>query len=305
MNTYNVIIIGSGPAGYTAGLYTARANLEPLIICGYQAGGQLTLTSEVENFPGFPEGILGPQLMENMKKQATKFGAQLIFKEVTAVNFKERPFKVIVDDGEYQAKSVIIATGSYARMLGVENEKKFYGRGLSTCATCDAAFFKDRKVAVVGGGDSAMEEALFISRFASEVQVIHRRDALRASKVLQDRAFKNDKIKFIWNTVVRQILGERFVTGIELENIIDRSISTLEINGVFVAIGHEPKTKIFQGEIALDAHGYIVADQSGKTDVEGIFAAGDVKDFRYRQAITAAGSGCIAALEVAVYLSEN
>lgn len=302
MKIHNVIVIGSGPAGYTATIYTARANLNPLLICGYQPGGQLTLTSEVENFPGFPEGIMGPVLMENMRKQAEKFGAIMIYKDVTGVDFSHKVFKVIAEE-EYYGKSIIIATGSSAKMLGIPGEKQYLGRGVSTCATCDAAFFKNKRVAVVGGGDSALEEAIFIAKFASKVYMIHRRDKLRGSKVMQERALKNDKIEFIWNSILVQINGERTVNAIELRNVIDNSISRIELDGVFIAIGHLPNTEIFKQHIALDDHGYILADASGKTNIAGVFAAGDVKDHRYRQAITAAGSGCIAALEVETFLS--
>jgi thioredoxin reductase (NADPH) len=303
MKTYNVIIIGSGPAGYTAAIYTARANLEPLIICGYTFGGQLTLTDEVENFPGFPEGIKGPQLMENMKKQAMRFGAELIFKDATAVDFTSKPFKVMIEEEERTARSVIIATGASARLLGVPGEKELMGRGVSTCATCDAAFFKGRNVAVIGGGDSALEEALFISRFAEMVYIIHRRDKFRASKILQKRVFENNKIKIIWNTVVVKIIGKNRVEAILIENVSNKQQQEFKIDGVFVAIGHIPNTSIFKGQILLDEQGYIITDSAGKTNIDGVFAAGDVKDHRYRQAITAAASGCIAALEVENYLS--
>jgi thioredoxin reductase (NADPH) len=303
MKTYNVIIIGSGPAGYTAAIYTARANLEPLIICGYTFGGQLTLTDEVENFPGFPEGIKGPQLMENMKKQAMRFGAELIFKDATAVDFTSKPFKIMIEEEERTARSVIIATGASARLLGVPGEKELMGRGVSTCATCDAAFFKGRNVAVIGGGDSALEEALFISRFAEMVYIIHRRDKFRASKILQKRVFENNKIKIIWNTVVVKIIGKNRVEAILIENVSNKQQQEFKIDGVFVAIGHIPNTSIFKGQILLDEQGYIITDSAGKTNIDGVFAAGDVKDHRYRQAITAAASGCIAALEVENYLS--
>lgn len=303
MKVYNVIIIGSGPAGYTAALYTARANLEPLIVCGYQFGGQLTLTDVVENFPGFSEGIAGPALMENMKKQALRFGAELIFKDVTGVDFRSKPFKIMIEDEVKEALSVIIATGASAKLMGVPGERELMGRGLSICATCDGAFFRGRKVAVVGGGDSAMEEALFLSRFAEVVYVIHRRDKLRANKLLQSRAFANQKIKFIWNTVILKVIGEKRIQGLLLKNLIDNNQQEFLIDGVFIAIGHEPNTSIFKDQILLDSHGYIIADAAGKTNVEGVFAAGDVKDHKYRQAITAAGSGCIAALEVESYLA--
>lgn len=303
MKVYNVIIIGSGPAGYTAGIYAARANLEPLIVCGYRFGGQLTLTDVVENYPGFPEGIAGPALMENMKKQALRFGAELIFKDVTGVDFKSKPFKIMIEDDIRESLSVIIATGASAKLMGVAGERELMGRGISTCATCDGAFFRGRKVAVVGGGDSAMEEALFLSRFAEIVYVIHRRDKLRANKLLQNRAFANEKIRFIWNSIVVEVIGEKRVQGLLLKNLIDNNQREFPIDGVFVAIGHEPNTSIFRDQILLDSHGYIIGDAAGKTNVEGVFAAGDVKDHRYRQAITAAGSGCIAALEVEAYLA--
>jgi len=303
MQIYNVIIIGSGPAGYTAAIYTARANLDPLVLCGYQPGGQLTLTSEVENFPGFPDGIVGPSLIEKMQKQAEKFGAALVYKDSTGVDFSHKPFKVMAEEEEYYGRSVVIATGSSVKMLDVPGEKQYMGRGVSTCATCDAAFFKNKRVAVVGGGDSALEESLFISRFACVVYLIHRRDKLRGSKIMQERVLKNEKIQCIWNSVVVRINGDRIVNGIEIKNMIDNSISVKELEGVFVAIGHQPNTGVIKQYISVDDHGYIIADASGKTNIPGIFAAGDVKDHKYRQAITAAGSGCIAALEVEQYLS--
>lgn len=303
MEIYNVIIIGSGPAGYTAAIYASRAKLDPLMICGYMEGGQLTLTSEVENFPGFPEGILGPQLMQNMKRQAEKFGTKFICEDVSSVDFSVRPFRVSTDNADYYAKSVIIATGSSANMLNVDGEKEFLGKGVSTCATCDAAFFKDKIVAVAGGGDSALEEALFLTKFAKLVYVIHRRDQLRASKILQDRAFKNEKIHFIWNSVVIKIKGEKKVNAIEIKDIKKEQVSQLEVDGIFIAIGHKPNTEIFKDFIKLDSHGYIITDEACRTNIEGIFAAGDVRDHKYRQAITAAGYGCIAALEVEKYLS--
>jgi len=305
MEIYNVIIIGSGPAGYTAAIYTSRARLNPLMICGYMQGGQLTLTSEVENFPGFPDGILGPKLMENMKRQAEKFGTKLIFEDVSSVDFNVRPFKVSSDTSDYYGKSIIIATGSSAKMLNVEGEKEYLGRGVSTCATCDAAFFKDKIVAVVGGGDSALEEALFLTKFAKLIYLIHRRDQLRGSKILQDRAFKSEKIKFIWNSIVLKIMGDKKVSAIEIRDIKEEKTSILAVDGIFIAVGHKPNTEIFKDFIKLDSHGYIITDEACHTNIEGVFAAGDVRDHKYRQAITAAGYGCIAALEVEKYLSNQ
>lgn len=305
-----MVIIGSGPAGYTAGIYTARALLNPVIIAGIQPGGQLMLTTEVENFPGFPDGVMGPDLMDYMRRQAERFGAEIIYENVVDIelgNPVERvPFKVKTDGGrEFLTWSIIVATGASAKMLGLESEKKLVGRGVSTCATCDGAFFRNKRVVVVGGGDSAMEEALFLTRFASEVKIIHRRDKLRASKIMQERAFKNPKISFIWNSVVEDILDveKGRVVGVVLRNVITGEKSFLETDGVFIAIGHKPNTEFLKGKVEMDENGYIITkDKTTETSVPGIFAAGDVQDHRYRQAITAAGSGCMAALDAQRFL---
>jgi len=299
---YDVIIIGSGPAGLTASIYTSRASLKTLVVAGALWGGQLMLTTEVENFPGFKKGILGPDLMDNLWKQAERFGAEMIFDDATAVDFSSKPFKVTVGSKAYEGKSVIIATGASARWLGLESETRLRGRGVSVCATCDAAFFKDKKTVVVGGGDSAMEEALALSKFVREVKVIHRRDKLRASKILQERAFKDPKIGFIWNSSVQEILGKDKVEGIRLRKVDSNEEFELTCDAVFVAIGHKPNTEIFKGQIELGKAGYVVAGDETKTRVEGVFVAGDVEDYRYRQAVTAAGTGCKAALDAQKYL---
>jgi len=303
----NVVIIGSGPAGYTAAIYTARALLEPLVVAGYQAGGQLMLTTEVENFPGFPEGIQGPELMERMRQQAERFGAEVVLKDATAVDFSTWPYRVQVGSTWVEAKTVIIATGARPRMLEVPGEREWLGRGVSTCATCDGAFFREQVVGVVGGGDSAIEEALFLTRFASQVYVIHRRDKLRASKIMQDRAFRNPKIAFLWNTVVEAIHGEpsKGVTGVTLRDTQTGERREFPLDGLFVAIGHVPNTDLFRGQVELDERGYIVVDRRLRTNKPGVFAAGDVVDFIYRQAITAAGMGCMAAIEAERYLSNE
>ena len=300
-----VIILGSGPAGLTAAIYTARADLDPVVIEGTDAGGQLILTTEVENFPGFPEGIFGPELIENMRKQAEKFGTKFIAGNATKVDFSKRPFSIWVDQDRYQSSSVIIATGASARFLGLESEKRLLGHGVSTCATCDAAFFRDRKVAVVGGGDAAIEEATFISKFTSSVSVIHRRDQLRASKIMQDRVFANEKIDFIWDTVVEEVLGNELVQGLRLKNVRSGDLSKFECDGVFIAIGHIPNTDVFKGQIELDEKGWIVFREKSQTSVEGVLAAGDVADHYYQQAITAAGLGCRAAIDAEKYIQEN
>ena len=303
-----LIIIGSGPTGCTAALYAARDNLEPIVIEGIQPGGQLTLTTEIENFPGFPDGILGPDLMENMKKQAMKFGAKFIFENVEHVNFKQRPFLITVDSQAYHADAVIIASGASARWLGLESEKKFRGYGVSACATCDAFFFKGKKVTVVGGGDSALEEAIFLSKFASEVIVIHRRDKLRASPIMQEKVFSNPKIKFVWDSLVEDIIGTEEplkVTGIKLKNKKTEEITELSCDGVFMSIGHTPNTELFKGQIEMDEKGYIITKEGTKTNIPGVFAAGDVQDYLYKQAITAAGTGCMAAIDARKYLEEN
>ncbi|HVF04975.1 MAG TPA: thioredoxin-disulfide reductase [Frankiaceae bacterium] len=299
-----VVIIGSGPAGLTAALYTARADLRPLVIEGIGAGGQLMLTTEVENFPGFPTGIMGPELMDNMRKQAERFGAEFITDDVSRVDLTGDVKRVWVGDDEYAAHAAIISTGARANWLGLPNEQRLIGRGASSCATCDGFFFRDHDIAVVGGGDSAMEEATFLTKFAKTVTIVHRRDTLRASKIMQDRALANEKIRFAWNSVVTDVLGESTVEGIELTSTVDGTTSALPVTGLFVAIGHTPNTDLFTGQLDLDAEGYITVDSpSTRTNLPGVFAAGDVVDHTYRQAITAAGTGCAAALDAEKYLA--
>ena len=302
---HDVIIIGSGPAGLTAAIYACRARLDTLVIGGMAWGGQLMFTGVVENFPGFPEGLVGSDLMSKMLEQAEKFGAKTLMEDVTSVDFSSRPFKVNVGDKVYEAKSVIVAAGASPRLLGVPAEKKLTGKGVSYCATCDAAFFRDRRVVVVGGGDTALDEALALASYASEVTVIHRRDQLRACPLLQERALASKKIKFILNSVVEDILGESRVEGVKLKNVATGETSTLLVDGVFVAIGYTPNTGVFKGQIQLDDFGYVVVHNETKTSVDGVFAAGDDQDFRYKQAITAAGSGAQAALDVVKYLQES
>ena len=299
----NVIIIGSGPAGLTAAIYTARANLNPLVFEGYQYGGQLMTTTEIENFPGFEEGIQGPELMSEMREQAKRFEARLVQKDVESVNLSTRPFQVVVDGGTYEAKTLILATGANAKMLGLPSEKRLIGRGVSTCATCDGFFYREKEIVMVGGGDSAMEEAIFLTKFASKVSIIHRRDQLRASKIMQERALKNPKIAFIWNSIVEDVLGAEKVEGVRVRNVKTNEVSDLRCDGFFLAIGHAPNTTLFEGQLELDEQKYIITKpKSTATSVPGVFAAGDVQDSKYRQAITAAGTGCMAALEAERYL---
>jgi thioredoxin reductase (NADPH) len=303
----NVIIIGSGPAGYTAAIYAARGDLKPLLIEGaVTAGGALMNTTDVENFPGFPDGILGPDLMDNLRKQAERFGTDFITDDVTEVDLTASP-KIVKVDGEiYRAKSVIIATGSKYRELGLPKEQKLSGRGVSWCATCDGFFFRDQDIAVIGGGDSAMEEAIFLTRFARSVTVVHRRDSLRASKIMQDRAFANEKIKFAWNSGVVDILGDDRLTGIRLRDIQTGEERTLEITGLFIAIGHEPRSELFTGVLDTDDEGYLLVESpTTKTKISGVFACGDVVDHTYRQAITASGSGCAAAIDAERWLQDQ
>ena len=303
--TRKVIIIGSGPAGYTAAIYAARANLAPLMLSGVQHGGQLMLTTLVENYPGFVEGIQGPELMETMKKQAEHFGTEMIAEDVTGVDFSRRPFVVRAGDKSYEGHTVIIATGATAKLLGLDAETKLMGRGVSTCATCDGFFFKDQNIMVVGGGDSAMEEALFLSRLGRKVDVVHRRDSLRASKIMQERALKNPKIEFIWNSAVDGIadVGQGKVTGVRVKNLKTGALDERPVDGLFIAIGHQPNTQIFRGQIELLPNEYIrVVPGTTQTSVPGVFAAGDAQDHIYRQAVTAAATGCIAALEAERYL---
>ena len=299
----NVVIIGSGPAGLTAAIYAARADLHPILIEGSEPGGQLTLTTMVDNFPGFPDGVLGPELMEDMKKQAQRFGAEILTGYVDRVELGEHPFRVYVGEEEFEAKTVIISTGSSAKLIGLENERRLMGHGVSTCATCDGFFFRDKKIAVVGGGDSAMEEATFLTKFATDVALIHRRDAFRASKIMQERALANNKIRVLYNSVVEDVVGDDAVTGIRVRNLQDDATSELDLDGVFIAIGHNPNTGIFKGQLDLDANGYVVTTPgSTLTSVPGVFACGDVQDPVFKQAITAAGSGCMAALEAEKYI---
>lgn len=309
MSIRRVLIIGSGSAGLTAAIYAARANLSPLLFEGPLVGGQLSLTTMVENYPGFPDGIMGPELMELTKRQAVRFGTEVISKLISRVDFSRRPFRVWAGEAEYQAESVIIATGASSRMLGLPSEKKLLGHGLSTCATCDGFFFKDKEIVVVGGGDSAMEESTFLTKFAKKVSVIHRRDKLRASKIMQDRAFKNPKISFIWDTVVEDILdpSAQKVTAVKLKNVKTEQVTEKKCDGVFLAIGHEPNTKMFQGQIQLDQKGYILLKEETKTEtsVAGVFACGDCVDHVYKQAVTAAGMGCMAAMDAEKFLEAN
>lgn len=302
----DVIIIGSGPAGLTAAIYAARANLNPLMIEGYEAGGQLTTTTEVENFPGFAHGIQGPELMTVIRAQAERFKTRFITKNVTKVDFSKRPFKIWVDNDLYQAQTVIISTGATAKYLGLENEKRLLGRGVSACATCDGAFFKNQPVAVVGGGDTAMEEANYLTRFASKVYLIHRRHEFRASKIMSERVLNNPKIEIIYNTAVEDVLGEKGVNGLKLKNLETGATSELPVEGFFVAIGHKPNTDLFKGQLEMDSVGYLITQAKNTyTSVPGVFAGGDVQDSVYRQAVSAAGTGCMAAIDAERWLEHE
>ena len=309
--THKVIIIGSGPAGLTAAVYTGRANLHPLVFEGLQPGGQLTITTEVENYPGFPKGIMGPEMMELFREQAQRFGADTQFKEVTAVDFSKRPFKVVVDDKDYFGETVIVATGATAKLLNIPSEATYMGYGVSACATCDGFFFKDQEVFVVGGGDTAMEEASFLTKFASKVTIVHRRDQFRASKIMQDRVLNNPKVSVIWDAVVDEVLGEdrngkKTVIGLKLKNVKSGAITQLKADGLFMAIGHQPNTQLFKGILTMDEKEYLkVQPGSTRTNIPGVFAAGDVADSYYRQAVTAAGTGCMAALDAERFLESN
>jgi thioredoxin reductase (NADPH) len=301
-----LVIVGSGPAGYTAAIYAARAELEPMVVAGLQFGGQLMLTTEVENYPGFPEGITGPDMMELFQKQAERFGAGILLEDATEVDLSERPFRVKTDSRSFTADAVILATGASARWLGLESETRLQNRGVSACATCDGALYRGKPMAVVGGGDTAMEEALFLTRFATKVWVIHRRDALRASKIMQERALANEKIEFVWNAVVEEVLGEEFVTGVRVHDRVTDQRQELPVEALFIAIGHQPNTALFRGQIELDDVGYIVpAPGTSRTSAEGVFACGDAMDPVYRQAVTAAGTGCMAAIDAERWLAEQ
>jgi len=310
-NVYNVIIVGSGPAGFTAAIYASRANLKPLLFEGLakggQPGGQLMLTTDVENYPGFPKGILGPELMRLFRDQAARFGTELIQQDVSAVDFSKRPFKINAEGKDYFARSVIISTGASANWLNIPSEKALQGYGVSACATCDGFFFKGKEVAVVGGGDSAVEEATFLTKFATKVTIIHRRDALRASKIMQDRAHSNKKIDFIWDSTVTDIKdpAQKKVTGIVLKNLKTNQVSEKKVDGVFMAIGHTPNSEIFKGQLELDVKGYVKVHDGTLTNVPGVFACGDAQDYKYRQAVTAAGTGCMAALDAERFLESG
>jgi len=302
----HLVIIGSGPAGLTAAIYAARANLSPLLIEGWQSGGQLTTTTEVENYPGFSKGIMGPELMKEMRGQAERFGTEFLTGDVSAIDLSTRPFRLTIDgERAIEAGALILATGASPIRLGLPNEHRLTGYGVSTCATCDGYFFRGQDVVVVGGGDSAVEEATFLTKFARTVTIVHRRDKLRASKIMQDRAMNNEKISFAWNSVVEDILGKELVTGVRLKNIVTGSSTDLACAGVFVAIGHRPNTDLVKGQLEMDEHGYILTSRGTNTSVAGVFAAGDVQDAKYRQAITAAGSGCMAAIDAERFLEHQ
>ncbi len=305
---YRVIILGSGAAGLTAAIYAARANLEPMVVEGSQPGGQLTITTDVENYPGFPKGVLGPDLMDEFKRQAGRFGTETIFGDVTAVNVNQKPFQVVVEKETYSCDALIVATGASAKLLGLELETKLMGYGVSACATCDGFFFKEKELVVVGGGDTAMEESLFLTKFASKVTIIHRRDKLRASKIMQERAVKNPKISFIWDAAVEEVYGDPKdggVKGVKLKDVKTGKYRDFQCEGLFIAIGHEPNTKLFTGQIDLNEHGYILTHDGTATNVPGVFACGDVQDHVYRQAVTAAGTGCMAAIDAERYLESQ
>lgn len=305
MADYDVVIIGSGPAGLTAAIYAGRALVKTLVLAGKLFGGQLMLTSGVENFPGFSNGIQGPDLMQEMRRQAERFGAEIVDEDVDSVDFKRKPVQVLAGGKIHTAKAVIIATGSSAKWLGLPSEEKLRGRGVSSCATCDGYFFREKRVVVVGGGDTALEEALLLTKYATQIVVVHRRDKLRASKIMQNRAMASEKIKFVWNSVVDEILGREKAEGVKVRNLKTGEISMIPCDGVFVAIGFQPNTNIFRGQVELDEKGYVVSRRGTQTSVEGVFVAGDVHDFRYRQAVTAAGEGCRATMDALVYLEEQ
>ena len=305
MAEYDIIIIGSGPAGLTAGVYAGRALVKTLIVAGRLPGGQLMLTTGVENYPGFSDGIQGPNLMQEMRKQAERFGAEIVDEDVESVDFSRKPFQVTIGNKIQTSKAIIIATGSSAKWLGLPSEEKLRGRGVSSCATCDGYFFREKRVVVVGGGDTAVEEALFLTKYAQEVVVIHRRDTLRASKIMQRRAFSNRKIGFVWDSVVEEVLGQQKVEGVKVRNLKSGEISIIPSDGIFVAIGFQPNTTIFEGKIELDEKGYIISKEATKTSVGGVFVAGDVYDYKYRQAVTAAGEGCKAAMDALTYLEDQ
>ncbi len=301
-----VLIIGSGPAGYTSAIYTARAGLEPLMLAGLNFGGQLMITTDVENYPGYPDGVTGPVMMEEFQKQAERFGTEVLLEDATSVDFSSRPFRVATDRTAYTADAVVVATGASARWLGLPSEERLVNKGVSACATCDGALFRDKPMAVVGGGDTAMEEALFLTRFATKVTLVHRRGELRASKIMQERALSNEKIDFAWHSVVDEVLGDEFVTGVRLRDVRDDSTRELDLEALFIAIGHQPNTSLFKGQLEMDANDYLaVRPGTTYTSVEGVFACGDVADPIYRQAVTAAGTGCMAAIDAERWLAEQ
>ncbi len=301
-----VLIIGSGPAGYTAAIYAARAELEPVVLAGLQFGGQLMLTTDVENYPGFPEGVSGPEMMEMFQKQAERFGAKVLLEDATRVDLSSRPFRVETEERQFTADAVIVATGASARWLGLDSEEKLQNKGVSACATCDGALYRDKPMAVVGGGDTAMEEALFLTRFATQVTVVHRRDELRASKIMQERALAHEKIDFAWNSVVEDVLGDEFVTGVRIRDVVKDEVRELPVEALFIAIGHQPNTELFAGQLEFDDTGYLkVEPGTTRTAIQGVYACGDVMDPIYRQAITAAGTGCMAAIDAERWLAEQ